>query len=108
MTINIWLVMISLGVLTFLMRLSFIALQDRWTPPALFRRALHYVPVAVLTAILVPELVMHDGTLAMTPLNPRLVAGLVAIFVAWRWKNTVLTILTGMVVFWVVQFWLVR
>jgi branched-subunit amino acid transport protein len=104
MAVNIWFVMVSLGLLTFLTRLSFIALHNRWTPPALFRRALHFVPVAVLTAIIVPELIMHSGSLDLSPLNPRLIAGLVAIFVAWRWKNTVLTILSGMVTFWVVAY----
>jgi branched-subunit amino acid transport protein len=101
---SIWIAMVVLGALTFLTRVSFVALHNRWTPPELFRRALHFVPVAVLTAIIIPELVLIDGALAVSPLNPRLVAGLVAIFVAWRWKNTVLTILTGMVVFWLVQF----
>ena len=104
MTANIWFIMLSLGLLTFLTRLSFIALQDRWTPPEPFRRALHYVPVAVLTAIIVPELLMQDGSVAFWPLNPRLVAGVLAIFVAWRTKNTALTIFIGMAVFWVVQF----
>lgn len=106
MAVNIWFVMVGLGLLTFLTRLSFIALHNRWTPPELFRRALHFVPVAVLTAIIVPELIMHNGSLDLTPLNPRLIAGLVAIFVAWRWKNTVLTILSGMVTFWVVAYFL--
>lgn len=104
MAVNIWFVMVGLGLLTFLTRLSFIALHNRWAPPELFRRALHFVPVAVLTAIVVPELIMHNGSLDLTPLNPRLIAGLVAIFVAWRWKNTVLTILSGMVTFWVVAY----
>jgi branched-subunit amino acid transport protein len=103
---NIWVVMVGLGLLTYLTRLSFIALHNRWKPPELFRRALHFVPVAVLTAIIVPELIMHSGRLELSPLNPRLIAGLVAIFVAWRWKNTVLTILTGMVAFWAAQFFL--
>ena len=103
MAVNIWFIMLSLGLLTFLTRLSFIALHNRWTPPELFRRALHYVPVAVLTAIIVPELVMHTGSLDLSPLNPRLIAGLVAIFVAWRTKNTVLTILIGMAAFWLAQ-----
>lgn len=103
----IWFIMLSLGLLTFLTRLSFIALHNRWTPPELFRRALHYVPVAVLTAIIVPELLIDPGGLgaATAPLlNPRLLAGGVAIFVAWRTKNTALTIMVGMAAFWLAQF----
>jgi branched-subunit amino acid transport protein len=103
MTANIWAVMAAIGALTFLTRLSFIALAGRWDAPPLFRAALRFVPVAVLTAIILPELVMHTGTLDLSPTNPRLLAGLIAIFVAWRTRNTVLTIMIGMVAFWVLQ-----
>lgn len=103
MDVNIWAVMVSVGALTFLTRLSFIALAGRWDAPPLFRSALRFVPVAILTAIVVPELVMHTGTLDLTPTNPRLLAGVLAILVAWRTKNTVLTIVIGMAAFWVLQ-----
>jgi branched-subunit amino acid transport protein len=103
MEVNIWVVMVVIGALTFLTRLSFIALAGRWEAPPLFRSALHFVPVAVLTAIVVPELVMHTGTLDVSFTNPRLLAGLIAILVAWRTRNTVLTIVIGMVAFWVLQ-----
>jgi branched-subunit amino acid transport protein len=104
MALNIWFIMLALGLLTFLTRLSFIALHNRWRPPELFRRALHFVPVAVLTAIVIPELIMHSGPLDLSPLNPRLIAGVIAIFIAWRTRNTVLTIVSGMAVFWVAQY----
>jgi branched-subunit amino acid transport protein len=103
MEMSIWIVMVIIGGLTFLTRLSFIALAGRWDAPALFRSALRFVPVAILTAIVVPELVLHTGTLDLSLTNPRLLAGMLAIFVAWRTKNTVLTIVIGMTVFWVLQ-----
>ena len=95
--------MVFIGALTFLTRLSFIALADRWDAPALFSSALRFVPVAILTAIVVPELVLHTGTLNVSLTNARLLAGVLAIFVAWRTKNTVLTIVIGMAAFWVLQ-----
>ena len=103
MEMSFWLVMAIIGALTFLTRLSFIALSGRWQPPQLFRSALRFVPVAILTAIVVPELVMHTGTLDISLTNARLLAGLLAILVAWRTKNTVLTIVIGMTAFWVLQ-----
>jgi branched-subunit amino acid transport protein len=93
-TTTIWLTMILAGLLTFLTRLSFIALWGRWTPPEWLRRGLRFVPPAVLTAIIVPELLMRDGVL--TPFSPRLLAGVVAALVAWRTKNIVWTIVVGM------------
>jgi len=103
MEVSIWIVMAAIGTLTFLTRLSFIALSGRWEAPPLFRSALRFVPIAVLTAIVVPELVMHTGTLDLSLTNARLLAGLLAILIAWRTRNTVLTIVIGMVAFWVLQ-----
>lgn len=100
---TIWLAMIGLGVLTFLIRFSFIALLERWQAPPIVQRALRFVPVAVLTAIIVPELVMSHGVLNTTLLNPRLLAGMVAVLVAWKTKNVILTIVVGMIVFWLLQ-----
>lgn len=100
---TIWLAMIGLGILTFLTRFSFIALLERWQAPPLVQRALRFVPIAVLTAIIIPDLVLHDGTLNIQPANPRLLAGLVAVFVAWKTKNVIWTIVAGMTVFWLLQ-----
>jgi branched-subunit amino acid transport protein len=99
---NIWPAMIGLGILTFLIRFSFIALLDRWQAPPLVQRALRFVPVAVLTAIIVPELMLlPNGSFNPNLLNPRLLAGIVAVIIAWETKNVILTIVIGMIVFWV-------
>jgi branched-subunit amino acid transport protein len=97
---KIWFVMLALGLATFLTRFSFIALLGKFHLPADFRRALRFVPVAVLSAIIAPELGLRDGALAITWNNPRLVAGIVATLVAYFTKNVILTILVGMVTFW--------
>jgi branched-subunit amino acid transport protein len=102
---NIWVVMFALGALTFLTRLSFIGLFHRWQPPDLVRRALRYVPVAALTAIIVPELLMPDGVLNLNPLNPRLLAGLLAMAIAVRTRSVTWTIAAGMAAFWLLR-WL--
>ena len=93
---NIWLVMFLGGLITFGIRFSFIYLFGKFDIPEVGRRALHYVPPAVLSAIVFPELFLHDGTLNVSLGNVRLLAGLVAILVAWYSKNTLLTILAGM------------
>lgn len=97
---TIWLAMIAIGLLTFGTRLSFILLFARWQPPEWIRRGLRYVPVAVLTAIFLPEILFHDGFLNISLANPRLLAGLAAILVAWRTKSALWTIGAGMIVFW--------
>jgi branched-subunit amino acid transport protein len=94
--VNIWLVMLLGGALTFAMRLSFIYLLGRIRMPDLLQRALRYVPPAVLTALIAPALFFPGGALDASPGNNRLLAGLAAVIVAWRTKNTLWTILAGM------------
>lgn len=93
---SFWLIIIVLGILTFGIRLSFIVILDRWQPPEMIQRALRFVPVAVLSAIIAPELILPGGTLDISLGNLRLLAGLVAIIVAWQTKNIIWTIIAGM------------
>ena len=100
---NLWLVMLLGGLLTFGMRFSLIYLFGRFQIPETMRRALHYVPPAVLSAIVFPELFFPEGTLHLSLDNSRLLAGVAAILVAWLTRNTLITILVGMVAFFLLQ-----
>jgi branched-subunit amino acid transport protein len=103
---NIWIIMIILGLLTFATRLSFIVLLERINLPRNFQRALRFVPIAVLSAIIAPELGYTNNVLAVSPTNPRLLAGLIATFVAYKTKSVIWTISIGMAIFWLLQLWL--
>ncbi len=93
---NIWAVMILGGLLTFGIRISFIYLFGRFRIPETVKRSLRFVPPAVLSAIVAPALLMPDNSVDISLGNFRLLAGAVAILVAWRTRNTLLTILSGM------------
>lgn len=93
---SLWLTMVAAGLMTFATRLSFILLLERLTLPAWFQRSLRFVPLAVLSAIVLPELVNPNGALDLSLRNPQLISGLLAILVAWRTRNVILTILLGM------------
>ncbi len=101
---NIWLIMIIGGLITFGMRFSLIFLFGRFEVPETMRRALHYVPPAVLSAIIFPEILYPTGSLDLSLGNTRLIAGIIAILVAWYTKNTLVTILAGMVTLLLLQF----
>ena len=103
---NIWLVMILGGLITFGMRFSLIYLFGRLHVPETMRRALHYVPPAVLSAIIFPELFLRNGGLDISMENTRLLAGLIAVVVAWFSKNTLITIIAGMAALFLVQYFL--
>lgn len=100
---NIWLVMLIGGLLTFGMRFSLIFLFGRFEVPSTMRKALHYVPPAVLSAIIFPELLYSSGSLNLSLNNTRLIAGVIATLVAWYTKNTLLTILAGMAALLILQ-----
>lgn len=93
---SFWLLILGLALASFLPRASFILLFARWPVPPLLRRALRYVPAAVFSAILVPGLVLSAGAVHIGLDNPRLLAGILAGAIAWRTRNTLLTIVAGM------------
>ena len=102
---NIWLVMIVGGLITFGMRFSLIYLFDKFEVPESMRHALHYVPPAVLSAIIFPEIFLSNGALDLSLSNTRLPAGLLAIIAAWYSRSTLVTILVGMAALFLFQ-WL--
>lgn len=93
---SLWLAILGMAALTFGQRASFLLLPERIQLPALLRTSLRYVPAAVLTAIWAPELLLQNGVLALGPGNERLLAGMVAVAVAWRFRVTFGTILAGL------------
>jgi branched-subunit amino acid transport protein len=103
-----WIVILAVGALNYLSRLSFIAVFARIDIPPVVARALRFVPAAMLTAIVVPSIVfVAPATLQFSYTNPKLVAALVAALVAWRTKSVVGTMVTGMITLWIAQ-WLLR
>ena len=65
------------------------------TFPSWFRTLLPFVPVAALTALVIPELLMPQGTLWLSLNNSRLVAGLIAIAIAVQTRSVLWTLVGG-------------
>lgn len=97
-----WLIL-GMAAITFLMRYSLFAWPNLRFPP-LVRQGLQYVPTAVLTAIVVPGMLLPDGEhwqLSLT--NAYLLAGVVAIGIAALSRNLLATIGGGLVVFFLLR-----
>lgn len=98
------LLIIGMVIVTFLPRylpmliVGRIELTERWF------RALRYVPVAVLTAISVPEALLRDNQIRFDVSNAYLYASLAAIVIAWRFNNLLATIGGGLLFFFVWRF----
>ena len=98
-----WLVILGVAACTFLLRASFIVFADPHRFPRRFRQALTFVPPAVLAAIVLPGLLLHQGAIDLTAGNPRWIAGVLAIVVGARTRNALAAIATGMVALWLLQ-----
>jgi len=93
---SLWLVILLTGLLTFGTRLSFILLLDRLRLPAWFQHSLRFIPLAVLSAIILPELASRNSIVDLSLRNPQFYAGALAVLIAWRTRNVLLTIIVGM------------
>jgi len=102
---SIWYSIFIVGILTYLSRLSFIFLSDRIKIHPRIYRTFRFIPIAVLSAIVFPELI-HNTTSQNSFSEPRLIAGVIAILIAWRTKNVILTITAGMALLYLLQFFL--
>lgn len=101
----LWVIIAASGLLTFGLRSCFVFLFGRLgdLSPRL-QRILGYVPAAVLSALVVPILVVNDDQLLLAPGNTQLLAGMAAALAAWLTENMLVTIVVGMVCFWVFRF----
>ena len=94
--LHAWLLVAMLACISFVTRGSFIVLlADAKLPPVL-QRSLRFVPAAVFPALVLPDMAWVKGTLDLSLANPQLAAGIIAGAVAWKTRNTLITILVGM------------
>lgn len=103
--LQLWLTLVLIGLITFAYRFAFIFALERLRLPDWIEQVLRFVPVAALTAIIVPELLVRHGLVQVTWQNERLVAGVVAVLIAWYTQNVLLTIVLGMLCLYALQ-WL--
>lgn len=102
---KIWGIILAAGLITYLIRLSFIIALERLRLPEWFSRSLRYVPPAVLSAILVPGLADWNGKITLSWHNPQILAGIIAGLVAWRTRNVVFTLAAGLACFLLLNYW---
>ena len=98
---NIALMILGMALINLVIRWPVYLFANHFRFPPIIERALAFVPVAVLTAIIVPT-VLYPGDgkqLDATWHNPALLAALVACAVSYLAKNLFATIGAGVVAF---------
>ena len=92
-------VIVGLAAVTVLTRSFFFLSSKPWHLPGWAQRGLQYAPIAALSAVVVPEIVMSQGQLISTVLDARLFAAAAGAITYFRSKNVLLTIVLGMAVY---------
>lgn len=93
---KIWIMILGMAAVTYASRVSLLVVGSRITLPPRLTLALRFLPVALLSALVLPALLIRQGALAFTWRNDYLWAGLLSTLVAWRTRSTILTVVSGL------------
>ena len=98
----LWLIL-GMAAVTFLPRFIPLALFTRWSLPERIKRALHFMPTAIMAAIVFPILFSSaEGNLAFQPML--LLAALPVFLFASKTKNLWASVILGMLIYWLLGF----
>jgi branched-subunit amino acid transport protein len=100
--LKLWVVILVVGALNYLSRLSFIAFFARRQMPPLLARALKFVPAAMLTALIVP-MIIGPSLGSTSEALPRVAAALLATGIALATRSGMATIVAGMAALWALK-----
>ena len=101
-----WLSIITAGVLTYFTRMTMIALVSRDMLGDRIKAVLAYVPSAVFPAIIFPAIFINDYGSFIEMNDPKIFAAIVAIIVGYFSRNVIATILSGLISYWIILFFL--
>ncbi len=96
---NVWLLIGGMALLTFLPRYLPLGLAGRVSLPHWLERALEFVPIAVLTAIVAQTALVRHGALDFSWHNHRALAALFAAVAAYLSRSLFLTVAVGLASF---------
>lgn len=109
-SLSVWGLMFIIGVGIFAVRLSFIHFYtERSEMPSSIEKALKFVPVAIIAAIVLPDVIVIDnplrgvGSIFDVLVSSRTFAAVIGVLVAYRTGSMLATVVLGMIALWVFQ-----
>ena len=99
-----WISITIAGILTYLTRMTMVALVKREMLGDKFKDVLAYVPSAVFPAIIFPGIFINDYGTFIEINDPKIYGALVAIVVGYLSKNIIATISAGLISYWFLIF----
>lgn len=90
---------VGLALVTVITRCFFLFSSKPWQLPNWVNRGLHYAPIAALSAVIVPEILVTQGQLLSSWHDAKLLAALAATAIYFWRKSVLLTMSLGMAVY---------
>ncbi|NLM10230.1 MAG: AzlD domain-containing protein [Clostridiaceae bacterium] len=90
-------IILGMSIVTYLPRVLPIIVLSKTEAPEWFMRWLKYIPVAVLSALLVPEILVSENVVNLSLTNKNLLAAIPCFLIAYKTKNLFITVITGII-----------
>ena len=103
---TIWITIGLLTLATILTRSSLFLLGHAVKLPPKMVHALRYAPAAALAAIIAPDLLVQDGVLNLSLINPKLLGAIAAAVFFLATRHLLGTLVVGMLVFSLLRIYL--
>ena len=99
-----WFSIIMSGIVTYLSRMTMIALIDREMLGDKVKEVLNYVPAAVFPAIIFPGVFFNDLGYLVELTDPKIYGATIALIVGFFSRNVIATIIAGLFSYWFIIF----
>ena len=101
-----WTSIFIAGLITYFTRMGMITLIDKDIFNENFRKILNYVPSVVFPSIIFPGVLLDDYGILVNIWDPKIYGALVAIIIGYFSRNVIFTIVSGLVSYWCITFFL--
>lgn len=95
---EILLLIVGMATVTFITRFAFIVLFRKTTFSERLSRWLRFIPIAILSTLIAPTILVPQGSLNLSIHNSYLLGGIAAAGVAFKTRNIIATVAVGMAV----------
>ena len=103
-----WFSIIVSGIVTYFSRMAMVALIDRDMLGTKVKEVLNYVPAAVFPAIIFPGVFYNDFGSFIEYSDPKIYGAIVALIVGFYSRSVIATIVSGLLSYWFIIFFLLR
>lgn len=99
MRFSILILILGMGIVTFLPRFLPMAFLTRWVLPEKVKKGLDYIPISILSAIVFPILFFNEeGEIGVH--SHYLFSGIPVFIFAWKVKSIWASVILGMLIYW--------